>query len=63
MLTPAPQASCETEPVTVESKLEEAFKAYLNIAKAELFARKTEPPSQRPIQLLETKINETAPPC
>jgi hypothetical protein len=44
--------------MTVELKLEEAFVAYLNLAKAELRPPRTKTPSQRPIQLLETKSME-----
>ena len=39
--------------MSVESKLEEVFKAYLNLARAELRPQ-AKPQSQRPIQLLET---------
>ncbi len=39
--------------MSVESKLEEAFNAYLNLARAELRPQ-AKPQSQRPIQLLET---------
>jgi len=44
--------------MTVESRLEEVFIAYLNLAKVELGPATTKPPSQRSIQLLETRSME-----
>ncbi len=52
------QAGCEIRLMTVESKLEEAFNAYLNPAKAELCSPRMKTPSQRPVQVLKTRSME-----
>src|SRR5712675_711161 len=44
--------------MTVESKLEEAFNTYLNPAKAELCSPRMKTPTQRPVQVLETRSME-----
>ena len=44
--------------MTLESRLAEAFIAYLNLAKADLRRNKNKPPSQQPVQLLETRSME-----
>src|SRR5712692_7674168 len=44
--------------MTVEATLEQAFIAYMNLAKAKLRHRSAGPPSQQTIQLLETRSME-----